>query len=158
MFEDLIYRGMGSALADLRIVDFSRVLAGPLATMVLADLGAEVTKVERPGTGDTTRTWGPPYDEAGTATYFAAVNRNAQAEQGRRRAQPADAAPMRVAQKEQGRERRSMPTSVIPPEVILIRVGTLSRSSNFTSTVSPLEAIPDRSGSSKASGLSDDAI
>jgi crotonobetainyl-CoA:carnitine CoA-transferase CaiB-like acyl-CoA transferase len=67
---------MGSALADLRIVDFSRVLAGPLATMVLADLGAEVTKVERPGSGDTTRTWGPPYDEDGTPTYFASVNRN----------------------------------------------------------------------------------
>jgi crotonobetainyl-CoA:carnitine CoA-transferase CaiB-like acyl-CoA transferase len=67
---------MASALEDLRIVDFSRVLAGPLATMMLADLGAEVTKIERPGTGDTTRTWGPPYDETGTATYFASVNRN----------------------------------------------------------------------------------
>ena len=67
---------MASALADLRIVDFSRVLAGPLATMVLADLGAEVTKVERPGTGDETRTWGPPYDETGMATYFQSINRN----------------------------------------------------------------------------------
>jgi crotonobetainyl-CoA:carnitine CoA-transferase CaiB-like acyl-CoA transferase len=65
-----------SALGRLRILDFSRVLAGPLATMTLADLGAEVTKVERPGTGDDTRSWGPPYDAAGAATYFQAVNRN----------------------------------------------------------------------------------
>ncbi len=67
---------MGSALRELRILDFSRVLAGPLATMVLADLGAEVTKVERPDTGDETRAWGPPYDAEGEATYFQAVNRN----------------------------------------------------------------------------------
>jgi crotonobetainyl-CoA:carnitine CoA-transferase CaiB-like acyl-CoA transferase len=65
-----------AALDDLVIVDFSRVLAGPLATMVLADLGAEVVKVERPGVGDDTRAWGPPYDERGEATYFASVNRN----------------------------------------------------------------------------------
>ncbi|HET7455590.1 MAG TPA: CoA transferase [Solirubrobacterales bacterium] len=65
-----------SALGRLRILDFSRVLAGPLATMTLADLGAEVTKVERPGTGDDTRSWGPPHGEAGEATYFQAVNRN----------------------------------------------------------------------------------
>jgi len=65
-----------SALGRLRILDFSRVLAGPLATMTLADLGAEVTKVERPGSGDDTRSWGPPHDAAGTATYFQAVNRN----------------------------------------------------------------------------------
>src|SRR3954453_5110005 len=64
------------ALARLWILDFSRVLAGPLATMTLADLGAEVTKVERPGGGDDTRTWGPPHDAAGEATYFQAVNRN----------------------------------------------------------------------------------
>lgn len=67
---------MPSALGDLRILDFSRVLAGPLATMVLGDLGAEVTKVERPGVGDDTRSWGPPYDTTGEATYFEALNRN----------------------------------------------------------------------------------
>jgi crotonobetainyl-CoA:carnitine CoA-transferase CaiB-like acyl-CoA transferase len=65
-----------SALGDLTIVDFSRVLAGPLATMVLADLGATVIKVERTGAGDDTRAWGPPHDERGMATYFQAVNRN----------------------------------------------------------------------------------
>jgi len=65
-----------AALDQVRILDFSRVLAGPLATMVLADLGAEVTKVERPGVGDDTRSWGPPYDAHGTATYFLSVNRN----------------------------------------------------------------------------------
>jgi crotonobetainyl-CoA:carnitine CoA-transferase CaiB-like acyl-CoA transferase len=63
-------------LGDLKILDFSRVLAGPFATMVLADLGADVLKVERPGTGDETRSWGPPYDDRGQATYFQAVNRN----------------------------------------------------------------------------------
>ena len=66
------------ALDGLSILDFSRVLAGPFATMMLADLGATVTKVERPGTGDETRTWGPPHDEHGNATYFQAVNRNKQ--------------------------------------------------------------------------------
>lgn len=66
---------MASALPDLKILDFSRVLAGPFATMMLADLGAEVTKIEAPG-GDDTRQWGPPYDTAGDATYFQSVNRN----------------------------------------------------------------------------------
>jgi crotonobetainyl-CoA:carnitine CoA-transferase CaiB-like acyl-CoA transferase len=65
-----------AALDNIRILDFSRVLAGPFATMMLADLGAEVTKVERPGVGDDTRAWGPPYDEHGRATYFESVNRN----------------------------------------------------------------------------------
>lgn len=66
---------MPAALADLDVLDFSRVLAGPLATMLLGDLGATVTKVEPPG-GDDTRQWGPPYDDAGEATYFQSVNRN----------------------------------------------------------------------------------
>ncbi len=62
-------------LAGVLVADFSRVLAGPLATMFLADLGATVVKVERPGSGDDTRAWGPPY-VAGTSTYFTSVNRN----------------------------------------------------------------------------------
>jgi crotonobetainyl-CoA:carnitine CoA-transferase CaiB-like acyl-CoA transferase len=67
---------MATALGNLRVLDFSRVLAGPFATMLLADLGASVVKVERPGSGDDTRSWGPPYDEAGEATYFQSVNGN----------------------------------------------------------------------------------
>lgn len=62
-------------LEGILVADFSRVLAGPLCTMTLADLGARVIKVERPGTGDDTRSWGPPFSGTG-ATYFEAVNRN----------------------------------------------------------------------------------
>ena len=62
-------------LAGLRVVDLSRVLAGPLCTMILGDLGADVIKVERPGAGDDTRTWGPPFVD-GEAAYFLSVNRN----------------------------------------------------------------------------------
>ncbi|MBB4663309.1 CaiB/BaiF CoA transferase family protein [Conexibacter arvalis] len=65
-----------AALGDLLVLDFSRVLAGPLATMLLADHGATVVKVERPGAGDDTRAWGPPRDAAGVATYYLSVNRN----------------------------------------------------------------------------------
>lgn len=65
-----------AALEDIVVADFSRVLAGPYATMMLADFGAEVIKIERPGTGDDTRQWGPPYDSTGVATYFNSVNRN----------------------------------------------------------------------------------
>jgi crotonobetainyl-CoA:carnitine CoA-transferase CaiB-like acyl-CoA transferase len=62
-------------LEGILVADFSRVLAGPLATMTLADLGARVIKVERPGTGDDTRSWTPPMSSTG-ATYFESVNRN----------------------------------------------------------------------------------
>ncbi|MFE4952111.1 CaiB/BaiF CoA transferase family protein [Leifsonia sp. NPDC056665] len=62
-------------LSGLRVADFSRVLAGPYATMTLADFGADVVKIESPA-GDDTRSWRPPVDEAGESTYFGAVNRN----------------------------------------------------------------------------------
>jgi crotonobetainyl-CoA:carnitine CoA-transferase CaiB-like acyl-CoA transferase len=61
-------------LAGVRVLDLSRVLAGPYCTMVLADLGADVVKVERPQGGDETRGWGPPF-AGGEAAYFLAVNR-----------------------------------------------------------------------------------
>ncbi|HEX9122094.1 MAG TPA: CoA transferase [Actinomycetota bacterium] len=62
-------------LVGVRVADFSRVLAGPLASMILADLGADVVKVERPGTGDDTRGWGPPF-VGDDAAYFLSLNRN----------------------------------------------------------------------------------
>ena len=68
-----------SLLHGLRVLDFSRVLAGPLCTMILADLGADVIKVERPHAGDDTRHWGPPWFGDGAerlSAYFASVNRN----------------------------------------------------------------------------------
>lgn len=70
------------ALAGLRVLDLSRILAGPSATQLLGDLGADVVKVEKPGEGDDTRKWGPPYvnDAAGEATgesaYYLSANRN----------------------------------------------------------------------------------
>jgi crotonobetainyl-CoA:carnitine CoA-transferase CaiB-like acyl-CoA transferase len=75
---------MAGALSHIRVLDLSRVLAGPWAGQLLGDLGAEVIKIERPGTGDDTRGWGPPFlkDAAGQetrdATYFLCANRNKQ--------------------------------------------------------------------------------
>ena len=63
-------------LSGLLVADFSRVLAGPYLAMTLGDLGAEVVKVERPGTGDDTRSWGPPWTDAGVASYYVGLNRN----------------------------------------------------------------------------------
>jgi len=70
------------ALQNIRVLDLSRVLAGPWCTQTLADLGAEVIKIERPGSGDDTRGWGPPFlrhadgTESGEAAYYLGANRN----------------------------------------------------------------------------------
>src|SRR5687768_7666879 len=62
-------------LRHIKVLDLSRVLAGPYCTMLLGDLGAEVIKVERPGHGDDTRHWGPPFVQ-GESAYFLCCNRN----------------------------------------------------------------------------------
>ncbi len=65
-----------NVLAGVKILDLSRVLAGPLSAMMLGDLGADVIKVERAGPGDDTRGWGPPFHENGQSAYFLSTNRN----------------------------------------------------------------------------------
>src|SRR3954454_16503367 len=78
----LVSTARPGALAGLRVLDLSRILAGPWVGQTLADLGAEVIKVERPGSGDDTRAWGPPFlkDAQGRDTsdsaYFLCANRN----------------------------------------------------------------------------------
>ena len=66
---------MEGALHGIKIIDLSRVLAGPFCTMILGDLGAEVIKIENIGNGDDTRGWGPPF-LGGESAYFLCANRN----------------------------------------------------------------------------------
>ncbi len=65
----------GGPLAGIRVVDLTRVLSGPFCAMLLGDMGAEVIKIERPGAGDDTRAFGPPF-QGGEAAYFLSINRN----------------------------------------------------------------------------------
>lgn len=67
------------ALAGVRVADFTRVLAGPFCTMMLADLGADVIKIEDPVLGDETRHWGPPWTDNGLSAYYTSINRNKRA-------------------------------------------------------------------------------
>ena len=83
MLKDNNYQGMDNnnthdqnkALDELRVIDLTRALAGPYCTMMLADYGANVIKIEMPIKGDDTRHWGPPFVN-GESTYFMSINRN----------------------------------------------------------------------------------
>src|SRR3979411_1944741 len=66
---------MAGPLSGVRVVDLTRALAGPYCTLLLGDMGADVIKIELPGSGDETRQWGPPFI-AGESSYFLSVNRN----------------------------------------------------------------------------------
>jgi crotonobetainyl-CoA:carnitine CoA-transferase CaiB-like acyl-CoA transferase len=74
--EDPLLPPFPALLAGLRVLDATRVLAGPFCGQLLGDLGAEVIKVERPGSGDETRSWAPPFHPAGPAAYYLSCNRN----------------------------------------------------------------------------------
>ena len=76
MFERRPKGSADTPLSGLIVADFSRILAGPLATMMLGDLGADVIKIERPAVGDDTRSWGPPFTDDGSSAYYLSVNRN----------------------------------------------------------------------------------
>ena len=67
---------MSGPIDGVRVIDLSRIVAGPLATQILGDYGAEILKIEQPGIGDDSRAWTPPVAPDGSAAYFYSVNRN----------------------------------------------------------------------------------
>ena len=74
--EIFVRRLSSGLLSDVKVLDMTRVLAGPFCTMLLSDLGAQVIKIEKPNVGDETRNWGPPFIKGQLSCYFASVNRN----------------------------------------------------------------------------------
>ncbi len=75
----LLSTQVNGVLSGIKILDMTRILAGPFCTMLLSDLGAQVIKIEKPNTGDETRVWGPPFVSPQMSCYFVAVNRNKKA-------------------------------------------------------------------------------
>ena len=73
--DDAVSRPVTTPLQGITVLDLTRVLSGPYCTMLLADMGARVIKVEQPGKGDDTRAWGPPFLQ-GESAYFLSINRN----------------------------------------------------------------------------------
>uniref|UniRef100_A0A914RHY6 CoA transferase n=1 Tax=Parascaris equorum TaxID=6256 RepID=A0A914RHY6_PAREQ len=67
---------LSSPLSNVRILDFSRILSAPFASMLLGDLGAEIWKIERPGSGDEIRSWAPSWTPSGQSCFYVSVNRN----------------------------------------------------------------------------------
>ena len=113
------------ALTHLKVLDLTRVLAGPWCTQTLADLGADVIKVERPGSGDDTREWGPPYardadgHDTTEAAYYLAVNRNKRSvtiDLAKPEGQDAGAAPRRAVRRA-GRELQGRPARQVRPRL-----------------------------------------
>src|SRR5215217_516903 len=74
-FRAILMHHYMAPLDGMTVLDLTRVLSGPYCTMLLADMGARVVKVEQPGKGDDTRAWGPPFLE-GESAYFLSINRN----------------------------------------------------------------------------------